>query len=532
MSYRFDATLLPKSNRGHRYIFDRGKKKTLLCHPLLFHLAVLYREKKENALHGLEELLFPPSPAVEEDVEISVELEDYGTVSRQELQYYYRKFLYLKKNGYFRFSEEKERLGYRFKAADVESQLANLKQVTFEVTDACNMNCRYCGYGHFYNDYDQRNNKMLSIPAAKTLLTYLGQFWNSNLNVSYNNTVYISFYGGEPLLNIEFVREIVDFIKTMDVPRSRFCFSMTTNGLLLAKHMDFLVDNGFRLLISLDGNKANNEYRVLRNGKPAYDLIIENVEILRNKHPQFFNTNVNFNAVYHNKNEVSHLYRYFKETYDKIPSIGELNTSGIREDKRQEFWSTYANVRQDLLKSEDYSFLEQEMFIRLSTIQAAGTFLDQFGGYSYATYRDLLYSNFTESNKMNESPPQRTPTGTCSPFSRRMFVTVNGKIMPCERISQCYSLGQVTEDSVSLDFDAIAQYYNRYLDKVRKMCERCYNRDACTQCMFNMDIEKDNPPCPGFTNEDSFARQFSQFMSYLENNPGIYSRLQKEVIVD
>jgi len=32
-------------------------------------------------------------------------------------------------------------------------QLANLKQVVFEVTDACNLKCKYCGYGEFYNDY-------------------------------------------------------------------------------------------------------------------------------------------------------------------------------------------------------------------------------------------------------------------------------------------------------------------------------------------------------------------------------------------
>ena len=32
--------------------------------------------------------------------------------------------------------------------------LANLPLLTFEVTDACNLKCKYCGYGEFYNDYD------------------------------------------------------------------------------------------------------------------------------------------------------------------------------------------------------------------------------------------------------------------------------------------------------------------------------------------------------------------------------------------
>ena len=39
-------------------------------------------------------------------------------------------------------------------ALDVKRQLANLKQLTFEVTNICNLNCRYCGYGDFYSTYE------------------------------------------------------------------------------------------------------------------------------------------------------------------------------------------------------------------------------------------------------------------------------------------------------------------------------------------------------------------------------------------
>ncbi len=49
------------------------------------------------------------------------------------------------------------------KAIDVEISLANTPQVTFEITDACNLNCTYCGYGKYYSDYDVRENKKLSV---------------------------------------------------------------------------------------------------------------------------------------------------------------------------------------------------------------------------------------------------------------------------------------------------------------------------------------------------------------------------------
>ena len=39
--------------------------------------------------------------------------------------------------------------------------LANLPQLVFEVTDACNLKCKYCAYGEFYDDFDERENKVL-----------------------------------------------------------------------------------------------------------------------------------------------------------------------------------------------------------------------------------------------------------------------------------------------------------------------------------------------------------------------------------
>jgi molybdenum cofactor biosynthesis enzyme MoaA len=43
-------------------------------------------------------------------------------------------------------------------ANDILYQLSNLPQLTFEVTDACNLRCKYCGHGEFYDDYDKREN--------------------------------------------------------------------------------------------------------------------------------------------------------------------------------------------------------------------------------------------------------------------------------------------------------------------------------------------------------------------------------------
>ena len=164
---------------------------------------------------------------------------------------------------------------------DVKCQLANLKQITFEVTDACNLKCAYCGYGKFYNDYDQRENKMFPVEKAYRLLDYLNEFWNSNMNISSFRDVVISFYGGEPLLNMSLIQEIVKYVAKLKCPSRAFSFSMTTNAILLDKYMDFLANHKFRLLISLDGSAWNTAYRVDKAGSPAYERIVANVNLLR-----------------------------------------------------------------------------------------------------------------------------------------------------------------------------------------------------------------------------------------------------------
>ena len=116
---------------------------------------------------------------------------------------------------------------------DVKRSLSNSPQLTFELTDACNLRCEYCGYGKSYSDYDERKSTRLSPQRAKVLLDYQRSLWGSELNISHNQNVYISFYGGEPLMDVPFIKEIVSYIEEPDCPSRSFTFNMTTNGILL-----------------------------------------------------------------------------------------------------------------------------------------------------------------------------------------------------------------------------------------------------------------------------------------------------------
>ncbi|MDR2127376.1 MAG: hypothetical protein LBP63_11190 [Prevotellaceae bacterium] len=90
-------------------------------------------------------------------------------------------------------------------ADNITFAMANLNQLVFEVTDVCNLQCKYCGYGELYDDHDKREDKMLPTKKAIRLIDYLAEFWKSKINTSAQSVIYISFYGGEPLLNMPFM---------------------------------------------------------------------------------------------------------------------------------------------------------------------------------------------------------------------------------------------------------------------------------------------------------------------------------------
>jgi uncharacterized protein len=405
----------------------------------------------------------------------------------------------------------------------ISYQLANLRQLTFEVTDACNLKCKYCGYGEFYEDYDKRKNKNLPVKDAIKLLDYLADFWNSDQNASSDSNVYISFYGGEPLLNMEFIKEIVRYVEQKKCRSRHFTFSMTTNAILLHKYIDYLVGKKFNLLISLDGNAENTAYRVDAAGNPSFDKIINNVRHIQENYPNYFIRNISFNAVLHNKNSVEEIYTFFKKNYNKIPTIGELNNMGIRPSKQKEFMSAYRNSMESLRQSEHYEEIEKNMFIQSPVYQNVCTFLHQYSNFVYRDYNDLIYG---------KPQGQSWITGTCIPFSKKMYVTVNGKILPCERIGHQFALGTVNQEGVRIDTEQIAEYYNHYFTKLEKQCKGCYNAKACIQCIFNLESLNESPVCHGFMNKQAFEDYQTQIMAFLAQHPEDYYRIMEEVIIE
>ena len=406
---------------------------------------------------------------------------------------------------------------------DIEYSLANLKQLVFEVTDACNLRCKYCAYADLYEGYDQRENLKLPFQKAKLIIDYLYEYWEKRYCIEVNDPITIGFYGGEPLLNVPFIQQVINYIESLNPIGKKFHYNMTTNAILLDRYMDFLAENEFRLLISLDGDEKGQSYRVDTKVKNSFDKVLSNIQLLRSKYPSYFEHYVMFNSVLHNRNEVESTYRFIKDKFGKEPMISPLNNSGVRKDKLQEFYQAYQNVATSIQKANNCEALKNELFIKSPETGALVNYIYHHTGNVFNDYNDLLLG------REGSSFP---PSGTCIPFSKKMFITVKGRILQCEKIDHEFALGQITNKKVELNLEQAARQHNKYTFRYMNQCKTCAAKQLCTQCVYQIDdIHDKTSKCYSYYSATQHEKQKEYYMDHLDKHPELYNRILKEVVV-
>ncbi|MCP5102302.1 MAG: radical SAM protein [bacterium] len=114
-----------------------------------------------------------------------------------------------------------------------------LANFTFIVTDDCNYDCSYCP--------QKKENLYMDIPVIEKSLDFFFPYFNED--------IYTSFYGGEPLLAFEQVKHAVLYAEQKNKNNGKkIHFSMTTNGSLLNEKINgFLDGHKFSVMLSFDG---------------------------------------------------------------------------------------------------------------------------------------------------------------------------------------------------------------------------------------------------------------------------------------
>ncbi|EKO1913383.1 radical SAM peptide maturase, CXXX-repeat target family [Clostridium botulinum] len=158
-------------------------------------------------------------------------------------------------------------------------------EVTFIVTEDCNLRCKYC------YQVKKNNRNVMSFDIAKKAVDYV-----LNNESLYNfDAVIWNFIGGEPFLEIDLIDKITDYIKIQTYIKKhkwfsmhRFCFS--SNGILYGTEevQKYIKKNQGKcsIGISIDGTKQKHDLqRVYPDGRGSYDDVIKNIPLWISQNP-------------------------------------------------------------------------------------------------------------------------------------------------------------------------------------------------------------------------------------------------------
>ncbi|MBQ7117652.1 MAG: thioether cross-link-forming SCIFF peptide maturase [Clostridia bacterium] len=223
-----------------------------------------------GSVHAVDEVAYDIINLYEkEDKEkiISLMLERYGDredVTREELELCFEDIEELKNEGKL-FSEDT----FEPMAGELKKKSAGIvKALCIHIAHTCNLNCSYCfaSQGKYHGD-----RAMMSFEVGKQAFDFLIANSGTRKNLE------VDFFGGEPLMNFDVVKELVAYARSIEKQHGKnFRFTLTTNGVLIDDDViDFANREMSNVVLSLDGRKqVHDRFRVDYNGKGSWEKIV------------------------------------------------------------------------------------------------------------------------------------------------------------------------------------------------------------------------------------------------------------------
>ncbi len=407
---------------GYCIVLDTSSGSVHAVDPVAYDIIALYKTKPEEAL--IEEILAlygPKEGITRKDVMDCLtdirELEAAGKL----------------------FSPDP----YQDMAVDMKNHNGTLKALCLHVAHTCNLNCSYCfaSQGNYHGD-----RALMSLETGKRALDFLMEQSKGRRNLE------VDFFGGEPLMNFEVVKELVRYARQQETPRhKRFRFTLTTNGMLLDDDvMEFCNREMSNVVLSLDGRREVHDHlRKDYAGQGSYDRIVP-------KFQEFVRRRGGKN--YYIRGTFTHNNVDFTEDILHMADLGfrELSMEPVvcaPEDP-------YALTEEDLpLLFEQYELLAKEMLRR----EKAGN------GFTFYHYMlDLAHG-----------PCIYKRIAGCGSGTEYMAVTPWGDLYPCHQFvgDERYRLGSIYEGVCN---EEIQEQFRRCNAYARPECRDCWAQLYCS----------------------------------------------------
>lgn len=277
----------------------------------------------------------------------------------------------------------------------------------------------------------------------------------------------IAFYGGEPLLEFKLIKEIVSL--TEDNFRGKtITYIMTTNGSLLTKeNLDFIAENKFSLMISLDGPKEiHDRNRKFINQEGTFESILNNIRYMKKYYPELFRT-LTINMVLDpstNFESISFFPQQYPELTDLVIRAGIANDydSSIKNIYKEQFTAKY-------FYHQFLEYLVVEGFIQKP-------FKSNILSNQINSENELVQKIFNKSTMVETS----SPGGPCIPGYNKFLVDTEGSIYICEKVCESNAM-KIGDIEHGFDLEKVKSLLN--IGKLtEKWCLDCWAFRICSSC--------------------------------------------------
>lgn len=338
---------------------------------------------------------------------------------------------------------------YKGIAKEFKNRQSVIKAMCLHVAHDCNLSCTYCfaGEGKYHGC-----SALMSLEVGKRALDYLIEQSGTRRNLE------VDFFGGEPLMNWEVVKELVAYGRELEKTHDKnFRFTITTNGILLNESMyDFINKEMSNVVLSLDGRReVNDRMRSSRNGKGSYDLIVPKFKELADLRNQ---------ENYYIRGTYTHYNTDFAEDILHIANLGfkEISLEPVVAPPDAD----YALRESDLpVLLDQYDKLAVEMLRR----EKKGN------GFTFFHYMIDLTGG----------PCIVKRVSGCGVGTEYVAVSPEGDLYPCHQFvgEENFKLGNVF---TGIDNDAVRDQFRQCNIYAHKECDDCFARFYCSGgCVAN-----------------------------------------------
>lgn len=348
-----------------------------------------------------------------------------------------------------------------FEFASNLKENAPVKAMCLHVSHDCNLRCKYCFADE--GKYHTEKRELMTAETGKRAMDYLVEHSGHRRNLE------VDFFGGEPLMNFEVVKEVVEYARELEKKHNKiFRFTVTTNGILLdEKKLEYINENMSNIVLSIDGRKeVNDRMRYRADGSGSYDKIVpifQKVAESRNQdnyyvRGTFTRENLDFSK------DVLHLADLgFKQISIEPVVCGEETDYSLREEDLPKIFNEYESLVKEYVKR-----------------------IKEGNGFNFFHFMIDL----------EEGPCIIKRLSGCGCGCEYLAVAPNGDVYPCHQFvgSEEYKMGSLYDSSgLNKELRSTFEKCNVY---TKPDCDSCFAKFFCSggcianACLINGDMNK------------------------------------------